>query len=193
MTVELIYLDECPNVSKARTQLLRAFGEAGLSPRWIEWEQSDAETPVYAWGYASPTILVDGKDVAGAELSGKGSCCRLYVDPSGGFSGVPAVETIAAALRNAKKSRQVRGRRGWWRWLALVLGAVIVVVGKFAFDSPAATYGGVALLVAASLWNTGRLKKKAEGSCPACAAAATAVQQAETQDNNEWRRSNHER
>jgi hypothetical protein len=30
---------------------------------------------------------------------------------------------------------------------------VVVLAGKFAFDSKAATYGGLAVLIAASIWN----------------------------------------
>ena len=106
MTVELIYINDCPNVPDARTRLLSAFAQAGLPPRWTEWEASDPDAPAYAKGYASPTILVDGKDVAGAEPSDKASSCRLYVDSSGALGGVPAVEAIVAALRSAEKSRR---------------------------------------------------------------------------------------
>ena len=97
--IELIYDRDCPNVSKARAQLLRAFADAGISPQWTEWDRGDPACPAYMCGYGSPTILVDGNDVAGAELSDGISCCRLYTDAAGGFQGVPSVQLIVSALR----------------------------------------------------------------------------------------------
>ncbi len=40
-SVELIYDHDCPNVPKARAQLLRAFADVGIPPRWSEWERGD--------------------------------------------------------------------------------------------------------------------------------------------------------
>jgi len=116
--VELIYDPDCPNVSKARAQLLCAFAESGLRPRWSEWDRGDPASPAYVRGYGSPTVLVEGKDVAGAEPSDGISCCRLYADPSGAFDGVPSVRLIASALRAGNKpplSRKRSGRLGGWR------------------------------------------------------------------------------
>ncbi len=45
----------------------------------------------------SPAILLDGRDVEGAEL-GSASCCRVYVGPDGARLAAPSVEAIAAAL-----------------------------------------------------------------------------------------------
>ncbi len=100
-TVELIYDHDCPNAAKARAQLLRAFVEAGLPPRWSEWERGDPTSPDYAHSYGSPTILVGGKDVAGVAPSDNISCCRLYPDPSGGMQGVPSAQVITSALQSS--------------------------------------------------------------------------------------------
>ena len=64
MTVEFIYDPDCPNVAEARAQLLRAFSETGISPRWVEWNRDSAEAPANARGFGSPTLLVNGRDVA---------------------------------------------------------------------------------------------------------------------------------
>jgi hypothetical protein len=64
MKVEFIYDPDCPNVAEARAHLLRAFAEAGISPRWVEWSRDSAEAPVYARAFGSPTLLVNGHDVA---------------------------------------------------------------------------------------------------------------------------------
>jgi hypothetical protein len=45
---------------------------------------------------------------------------------------------------------------------------VIVVVGKFTFESDSAMYAGLAILIAASIWNTWP-RRQAATACPACA------------------------
>jgi mercuric ion transport protein len=96
--VELIYDADCPNVTAARQQLLRAFAALGITPRWQEWERGTPGSPAQARGLASPTILVDGRDVTqGTAIAGSGAC-RVYTDESGRLSGVPALENITTAL-----------------------------------------------------------------------------------------------
>jgi len=92
--VELVYDRDCPNVNEARAVLRRAFAHVGVAPAWVEWDRKTPDTPDYAKGYGSPTILVDGKDVAGAEPSAEADCCRLYSDGKTGFRGVPPVEQV---------------------------------------------------------------------------------------------------
>lgn len=65
-------------------------------------------------------------------------------------------------------------RRGYGPlWLGLAASAVLLV-GKFAFDSDIAMYAGMAVLVAASLWNAWpRARREAAGNCPACVSTVT--------------------
>ena len=58
-------------------------------------------------------------------------------------------------------------RRGYRPFALGLLAACVVLVGKFAFDSDAAMYGGLAMLIGASLWN-GWPKQREASSCPAC-------------------------
>ena len=95
--VELIYESQCPNVDPARAQLRRAFSTLGISRSWTEWTHGAPGTPDYAENCGSPTILVDGHDVAPVAGQG-GACCRVYVDPSGQPRGVPSVDAIVSAL-----------------------------------------------------------------------------------------------
>jgi hypothetical protein len=99
-TVDLIYERDCPNVAQTRAHLLAAFTEVGLTPRWLEWERADAATLLELRRYGSPTILVNGHDVAGTEPAPADSNCRLYETPSGRLTGVPPVALIASALRS---------------------------------------------------------------------------------------------
>lgn len=102
--VELIYDAGCPHVGPARSALLEAFVQLGLSPAWSEWECSDSQTPAYVRACGSPTVLVDGKDVAEPLTVASGGCCRLYGE---GGEGAPSLEALVSAL---KPSRLVGGR-----------------------------------------------------------------------------------
>jgi len=93
--VELLYFPGCPNVPAAREQLARALALAGLPPEWVEHDVDASDVPEHARGYGSPTILIDGRDVAsGAPV--EGSACRLY--PGSEVPGVPPQRVILAAL-----------------------------------------------------------------------------------------------
>ena len=78
MNVELIYDADCPNVAAARTALHDAFATASIPARWQEWVRGAPGSPIYTSAFGSPTILVDGEDVARGEVEG-GDCCRIYV------------------------------------------------------------------------------------------------------------------
>ena len=102
LTVELVYDKDCPNVAATRTNLLRAFAEAGVSAKWTEWEESCPETPARLRGFGSPTVLIEGKDVAGAQPVEGLTSCRLY-DGEDQRRGVPPVKLIATALSKARE------------------------------------------------------------------------------------------
>lgn len=95
--VVLLYDRDCPNVSAARENLLRAFDQAGAPARWVEVDRAGEDTPAAWRGFGSPTILVDGVDVGGGAPASGGPTCRLYPSASG-FSGAPPVEALVAAL-----------------------------------------------------------------------------------------------
>ncbi len=119
--VELIYDSDCPNAEAARVELERALAEVGPPPRWREWDRADPEAPSYVKGYGSPTILVDGRDVAGIAPSDGVSCCRLYTDAAGGFRGTPTAAMITAVLEKAGASK-IPASAGWKSSLAAVPG-----------------------------------------------------------------------
>jgi mercuric ion transport protein len=106
--IDLIFDNGCPNVDDARALLTNALAEAGLQPTWREWERAAAETPAELRGLGSPSILVDGVDVSGADsvhgLLEHANCCRIY-ENGGRFRGVPAVEVLTAALSRGRTTR----------------------------------------------------------------------------------------
>jgi hypothetical protein len=99
MTIELIYDSDCPNVSAARAQLLRALVRTGLPVRWREWDRLSPHSPSHVRTYGSPTILLNGKDILGDAPSGG---AELYPRGDGGLAGVPEVREIAEALFEAR-------------------------------------------------------------------------------------------
>lgn len=58
-------------------------------------------------------------------------------------------------------------RHSYGPFLFGLVAAIVVVAGKFLFDSGPVMYGGIALLIGASIWNTWRKRKKSP-SCSAC-------------------------
>jgi hypothetical protein len=236
MVVELIYDAGCPNVTDARNNLRKALAAADLPRRWREWDRSKPGGPDYARRYGSPTILVDGRDVAGAAPSDD-PACRIYTMDPGRERGVPAVEAIMAALNRTPRRSQgaaarslaalpvigaallpkltcpacwpayagllsalglgfvdytpyllpltavflvvtlltlahrAKTRRGYGPLLVGLISSGVILAGKFAFDSDAATYGGVGLLVVAATWNT--WPRRQPGTASTCAECAT--------------------
>lgn len=100
--VELVTANDCPNVDGARAQLRRALADAGFQPEWEEWDRDNPKAPDYVRRYGSPTVLVNGHDVAGEGTQAAANCCRVY-ETDEGVRGVPSVELIVAALREATR------------------------------------------------------------------------------------------
>lgn len=95
--VTLVYDADCPNVPAARVALRAALERAGLEPQWIEYDRAAPGTPVSLLRYGSPTILVDGVDVAGEAERVAAASCRVYPSERG-LCGVPPVEALARAI-----------------------------------------------------------------------------------------------
>ncbi|MBA4149044.1 MAG: MerC domain-containing protein [Verrucomicrobia bacterium] len=246
ITVEFIYDLDCPNVTLARTNLLKAFSKAGLPAKWMEWDRSAPDGPKHVRHFGSPAILVNGSEITGLPPN-PNACCRIYYSADGKPGGVPSVELITASLmQEANREKPVaaidpaappttrwkqfsifvptigvallpklscpacwpayagilsalglgfliseryllsltalfvavslfalswraKKRRGYGPFILGLLAAVTVLTGKFYFDFAPALYGGVALLVGASVWNTWPTKKQISLSCLDCA------------------------
>ena len=95
MNIELIYFKGCPNVQAARNNIKAVIDALGVNCTVQEWNQNDDNAPDYAKKYGSPTILVNGEDIAGgpSDCCAKGNC-RIYSD----MTGVPSAKLIKAAL-----------------------------------------------------------------------------------------------
>lgn len=63
---------------------------------------------------------------------------------------------------------RARHRRGYGPFAAGAIATGIVLIGKFAHESDPAMYGGLALLIGASIWNTWPRNVAQTKSCQAC-------------------------
>ena len=100
MKIQLIYFTGCPHVDASRAALREALAGETLEAEEIDVEDPAAPSWAHAWG--SPTILIDGSDVAGQKPSPSSSaCCRLYAD------GAPSVASIREGIASARAAHQV--------------------------------------------------------------------------------------
>ena len=65
-----------------------------------------------------------------------------------------ALTSAFLAISIAALAFRARYRRGYGPALAGVVAAAIILTAKFDYESTATMYAGLALLIAASLWNT---------------------------------------
>ena len=131
--VELIYDSDCPNVSEAKKQLKEALIKAGLEARWQEWERADVKSLEYVQRYGSPTILVEGKDIAGESPEDSCRSCRIYKDENGRLGGIPSVKLISTAIEKdkqttAKQAGIVHNQKGGYKGIFAVVPSIGVIL-----------------------------------------------------------------
>ena len=131
--VVLLYDSDCPNVADCRSNLIKAFAASARTPSWAEVDRSSGDTPLRLRCYGSPTILVNGSDVAGQEPGLDGASCRLYQSDDGRYVGVPSVEQITTSLSDGVQEddlvvRQGTSGSGWKQTLAVLpaVGAALL-------------------------------------------------------------------
>lgn len=101
--VELIYDPGCPNVDEARATLSHALREVGAPGVWTEWNTEDPACPDSHRAFGSPTVLVNGKDVAPGPHpwarweERTGPRCRVYPDGKK-LLGTPPLGRLVSAL-----------------------------------------------------------------------------------------------
>ena len=131
MTIELIYDPGCPNVHEARHNLRAALIALGLEATWHEWDSSAPHVPQYVTKFGSPTVLVEGRDVAGEEPNETHECCRLYLSSDGQRAVAPPPELIQAALISALPRKETPRRGSSWKHVALAAPGVVLSVVPF--------------------------------------------------------------
>ena len=101
--MELLWWDGCPSTQKALAALGEVLAEEGLDPDAVVMREvstdEDAERESFV---GSPTIRIDGVEVAPAEGEPVGLSCRVYQLRDGRISPVPDREDIRDAVRRAR-------------------------------------------------------------------------------------------
>jgi hypothetical protein len=105
--VELLWWDGCPSTERALAELREALAELGLADTEVRMREIASDQQAEVAGFAgSPTILVDGADVApaGDEI---GLSCRVYRRRDGRVSPTPDPEDLRDALASASVPAEV--------------------------------------------------------------------------------------
>jgi hypothetical protein len=107
MRVELLYWDGCPSHPQALGDLRAAMGELGLDPESVEVRHVDTDNAAAADAFVgSPTIRIDGVDIADPGEEPVGLTCRIYYLRDGRVSAVPDPEDVRDALRRALNEQE---------------------------------------------------------------------------------------
>ena len=106
LQIELVYDPGCPNIGRARDVLTEACRDSGVPAVWTEWSSDDPDAPGYALNLGSPSVLVNGEDVAPGphpwmpRTPGAGPRCRVYRDGDA-IVGAPPLDRVTDAIRSA--------------------------------------------------------------------------------------------
>src|SRR5882757_9010063 len=136
MKIQLLTFPGCPNAEPARAALREAIAKEHVTDPIEEIDVARDDPPPWTKGWGSPTILVDGRDIAGEAAADGEASCRLYK------GGAPSVRQICAGLRTAMGAPArsgcgdlVRSRPAWLRWGSSsfsVIGAVVAAIAASA-------------------------------------------------------------
>jgi glutaredoxin len=106
--LELLWWEGCPSTERALAELHEAMRDVGLEEADVRTREIETDADASAASFrGSPTILIDGVDVAGAsEADQIGLGCRVYRRRDGRISPTPDPDDLREALRRAAE----RGR-----------------------------------------------------------------------------------
>jgi hypothetical protein len=105
--VELLWWDGCPSTPKARVELRAALDELGLEAQ-VRERQIETDEDAERHGFqGSPTILVDGQDVAPEPHEPVGLSCRVYRRRDGRIAPTPDPDDVREALARAAAREEV--------------------------------------------------------------------------------------
>lgn len=106
MTIELLYLDGCPNVQPTIDRLTEVLQAHGLDWPIIEVNIADDRRATELRFLGSPTVRIDGVDIepTARARAGFGLMCRTYV----GSGGVPSETLIRRAIAETETLRPLR-------------------------------------------------------------------------------------
>jgi hypothetical protein len=105
--VELLFWSGCPSHPAALADVRAAMRERGLDPHAVVVREIATDADAAAERFAgSPTIRVDGRDVADPGDDPVGLACRVYRLGDGRISPTPDPADVRAALDRALGARR---------------------------------------------------------------------------------------
>jgi hypothetical protein len=102
--IDLLWWDGCSSYPQALSELREVMAEEGLDPESLDVREVPTEVAAEGEGFVgSPTIRVNGEDIAPIAGEPVGLTCRVYRLRDGSPSPVPDREDLREALRRAKE------------------------------------------------------------------------------------------
>ena len=99
MTIEILYTDDCPNRQLAEDRVREALTGLDVRAEVVLINVNDERIAKKVRFPGSPTIRVDGEDVAPSDNDGSYHLrCRVY-PTSSGLAGAPDKDVIRAAIQ----------------------------------------------------------------------------------------------
>jgi proline dehydrogenase len=112
MRVELLVTPHCPHAVQTEEILRRALTSNGREPKVERVYINDLDHAAGLGFHGSPTVRIDGRDVAPPDNLPINLGCRLYPQPDGAMGGVVPEEIIRAELeRRAAGQARLRAER----------------------------------------------------------------------------------
>jgi hypothetical protein len=109
--IELLWWEGCPSTEKALGDLRAALEDAGIPAAEVRMTELCTENEACERAFiGSPTILVDGQDVAQPGDEPVGLNCRVYRRRDGTVSPTPDPQALREAIRRARGRPAPRGR-----------------------------------------------------------------------------------
>jgi hypothetical protein len=101
--VEVLWWEGCPSTERALDELREALGELGLANAQVHMHEIATDAEAAQTGFVgSPTILIDGRDIAPtASNDTVALSCRVYRRRDGRISPTPDPEDLKDVLRRA--------------------------------------------------------------------------------------------
>jgi hypothetical protein len=103
MKVEVLYVADCPSHPPAVRLLRDVLAAEGIKAEVMEVLVADEQMASELKFRGSPTIRINGLDIAGESSDTGTFACRLY--PGSRQIGVPPIEMVRRALAEARERR----------------------------------------------------------------------------------------
>ncbi len=123
MKIDVLYFEGCPNHKPTVRRVRETLGRLGIEAEVNEVEVTAEDDAAALKFIGSPTVLIDGQDIAPAQRqkAGYGFGCRTF-----GGAGLPSAEMMENAIRTAGAAATFTKpppKRGWLSALAALPGA----------------------------------------------------------------------